>query len=448
VWGGSLGSASTMNWEQRYRLRHYLRVSLAFYPTVALVAALVCAPAVRGLDEATGWALLRFSPDGARALLGALTASMLTFMVFVLSSLLIVVQLAGGQLTPRIIAFVFATPRVRVTLSVFAFTFAYTLSALARVEDRVPHLHVGLAVLLNLVCVVAFFRFVEQLATGLRPAALVRDIADRGVEVIREVYPCEYDETRPEVAEALLPDSPRAAVVESTGSSGVVMAVGVAELVRLARDADAVIEVVPQVGDFVAKGDPLFRVDGGPGPAAAALESCVAIGAERTLEQDPRFAFRILVDIAIKALSPAINDPTTGVLAIDQLHRLLLFLGRRHLDDGRLRDRDGKLRVAYGTPDWPNYVVLAVSEIRHYGGSSLQVTRRLRAMLEHLTGALPEARHDALAEELQLLARAAERGFLDEQDRKRAGIGDYQGVGGSDMARPRGASRTVAGGVN
>ena len=112
--------------------------------------------------------------------------------------------------------------------------------------------------------------------------------------------------------------------VAHTGASGTVLAVDMKGLVAQAQHADGIIEFVPQVGDFVAVDEPLFRLYGG---AAAIddrqLRSAVALGSERTIEQDPTFAFRILVDIAIKALSPAINDPTTAVLAIDQLHRLL-----------------------------------------------------------------------------------------------------------------------------
>jgi len=425
-----------VTWERRYRLAHTLRNSLAFWPSAALAAAVLTVPLVRRLDQNGALALFQFTPDGARALLGALTASMLTFVVFVLSSLMIVVQLASAQLTPRIIAFVFAMPRIKITLSLLAFSLMYTLAALARIDTPVPHVHVSVAVLLNLACMIGFFLFVEQLAAGLRPVAMTREIGSRGIEVVRDVYPQPYDAGRTESGGPLWTGGPDVQVVESTRTSGVVMAIGVADLVGLARDADAVVELVPQVGDFVAKGDPLFRiVQRGRGLDHSALRACVAIGAERTLAQDPRFPFRILVDIAIKALSPAINDPTTAVLAIDQIHRLLLFLGRRHLDDGRVADRIGKPRLAYGTPDWADYVVLAVSEIRHYGAGSIQVDRRLRAMLEHLLAVLPEARHGSLREELKLLAMAVERGFPDEQDRRRAEIPDYQGVGGSDLVR-------------
>ena len=138
-------------------------------------------------------------------------------------------------------------------------------------------------------------------------------------------------------------------------------------LVALAERMDVVIELVPQVGDFVSGGDPLFRVSGGRPVDAAELRGSVALGPERTMEQDPRFAFRIMVDIANKALSPGINDPTTAVLALDQIHHLLMQVGRRRLDVGQTRDAQGRLRLCYGTPNWPDFVALAVTEIRHYG---------------------------------------------------------------------------------
>jgi uncharacterized membrane protein len=422
-----------MNWEQRYRMVHAARTSLVLWAGLALAAALVCAPAVRWLDRETGWAVFRYSPDGARAVLGTLAGSMLTFIVFVLSATLIVVQLASGQLTPRIIALVLATPGVKIPLCALTFTYTYTLSALSRVEDRVPDLHVSVAVLLNLACIVVFFRFVQQLSVGLRPVSLTLLVADRAQQVFEEVYPQPYDPERPEAATSgVLPASPTQ-VMEFAGRSGVVMAFSVSNLVGLAQDADAIIELVPQVGDSVTRGDPLFRIFGGMHPIPQnALRGCVAVGTERTLDQDPRFAFRILVDIANKALSPAINDPTTAVLVLDQIDNLLLCLGRRRLDDGLARDRDGKLRVVYGTPDWPDYVTLAVSEIRHYGAGSIQVDRRLKAMLEHLIAALPASRRPPLEEELALLKSAIERGFRDEMDRTRAAVADYQGVGGSE----------------
>jgi uncharacterized membrane protein len=421
-----------MTWEQRYRLRRSFRTSLVLWGALALVAALVAALFIRLLDEQTGWKLFGFSPEGARAILGVLVGSMLTFIVFVLSATLIVVQLASGQSTPRVVALVLASPGMKFALGTLTFTFTFTLAAISRIEERVPDLHVGVAVILNLICIIVFLEFVQRLSTSLRPAALIQLVADHAQQVFDDVYPTPFDAGRSN-ASAMTTVSKSTATMEVLAErSGIVIAFGAAELVRLAEAADAVIELVPQVGDFVAAGEPLFRV-AGPRPVSPdALRGCVAIGPERTLVQDPRFVFRILVDIASKALSPGINDPTTAVQALDQIQHLLQSVGRRHLDEGQLCGRSGSVRLVYGTPDWPDFVLLAASEVRHFGASSIQVARRLRAMLERLVNVLPEDRRPPLREELALLAKAVERSFHDEEDRRRAGVADFQGVGGSE----------------
>ena len=158
----------------------------------------------------------------------------------------------------------------------------------------------------------------------------------------------------------------------------------------------------------------------------------IVSGAERTTEQDPAFPLRIIVDIAAKALSPAINDPTTAVLALDQIHHLLRNLGHRKLDTGLLRDRDERLRLLYRTPDWEDFVDLAVTEIRHFGASSIQVARRLRAMLEDLIGGPATRASTGAAGGAAAAQRSAERAFSDPDDRARAKQGDSQGLGGHE----------------
>ena len=113
---------------------------------------------------------------------------------------------------------------------------------------------------------------------------------------------------------------------------------------------------------------------------APAIGALFTAANERTPEQDPMFVFRILVDVACKALSPAVNDPTTAVLAIDQVHHLLRRVGLRRLDTGEVRDSGGQLRLLYRTPDWEDFVLLGVAEIRQYGVTSIQVARRLNAI--------------------------------------------------------------------
>jgi uncharacterized membrane protein len=137
------------------------------------------------------------------------------------------------------------------------------------------------------------------------------------------------------------------------------------------------------------------------------------------------------VDVAAKALSPAINDPTTAVLALDQIHHLLLQVGLRRLDTGLVNDEKGQLRLMYRTPYWEDFVSLAVTEIRQFGRGSIQIARRLRLLLESLIQGLPEHRAVRLREELSLLHRGVERAFQDPEDQTRAETCDSQGVGAS-----------------
>jgi uncharacterized membrane protein len=423
-----------VTWLQRYNLRRLVHASLWLMPVLAIGLVCVVAPLLRWLDHATGWRWLNFTPDGARSVVGAFTSSMLTLVVFVVSSLLIVVQLASAQLTPRIIAMAFANPRLKWVLSIFTFAYAYTIAASGRVEDTVPQLPVAFAILCNLACIAIFFWFVQWFGSSLRPIAVLQTVAEAGRAVVESVYPDQFDpgEEQPGWSPAAEADG---VVVEHIGRSGVILAYSQSALLTLAERAEAVIELVPQVGDYVARGDALFRIrTGSRSIDAAALRACVALGPERTLEQDPRFAFRIMVDIANKALSPAINDPTTAVLALDQIHHLLMYVGKRRLDAGEARDAQGRPRLCYGTPDWIDFVGLAVTEIRHFGASSIQVARRLEAMIEHLLKVLPEARKAALQQELTLLQRSIQRTFPDEEDRADAQVGDLQGLGSSESS--------------
>jgi uncharacterized membrane protein len=200
---------------------------------------------------------------------------------------------------------------------------------------------------------------------------------------------------------------------------------------KKAARAGVTIELVPQVGDFLAPGEEVFRLYGDDAGTVveADLRRCIMLGSERSLEHDPAFGFRIIVDIAEKALSPAINDPTTGVLAIDQIEHLLRLLGERQLDTGVVRDSSGQARLVYRTPAWEDFVTLAVTEIRLYGGNSPQVTRRLMAMFEHLVQVVPTQRAEALHKELALLQRTIDAGFADLEDRSLAAVGDRQGFG-------------------
>jgi uncharacterized membrane protein len=422
-----------MNWIQRYKARHYVRNSIWILSAIGMLAGLLTVRCLSWIEQYAGWQA-DFNPDAVRSLLSTLAGSMFTFIVFLASILLLVVQVAGAQLTPRIVGVVFRDRVSRLGLTLFAFTFTFTLAVLLRVNKSVPGITVHLAAYLCLLSIGVFLFLIDHVGKSMRPSGALLAVARLGHEVIQSVYPRQIFGPERTIQDPRTAIQGEPAETVPNPKDGVLLAFDLKGLVALAREAGCIIELVPQVGDFVAAGSPLFRIYGNKSkPSARALCQSVALGEERTMEQDPAFVFRIIVDIASKGLSPAINDPTTAVLAIDQLHHLLRSVGIRRLDEGLAHDRSGSLRLVYPTPDWEDFVCLAVTEIRQFGGSSIQVARRLRAMLLNLTEVLPPERTALLHDELALLQRSAQRFFPEAEDQALAEFSDSQGLGGKQQ---------------
>jgi uncharacterized membrane protein len=426
-----------MTWLQRYRVRHYLQNSIWVLPVIAMAGAVIIVRLLHWLEGTMGW-VSDFHPETMRAVLGTLAGAMFTFIVFVCSSLLLVVQLASAQLTPRIIGVLFRDPVTKITLAMFVFTFAFAISALIRIGSSVPLLTAEIAAYSSAACVGLFLYLIDHVGKMLRPSGALRSVASQAHRVIESVYPRRLKERGVTSPESATLSSNVAARTIPSSRTGVVLAFDIQGLVALGARHHCLIELVPQVGNFVAPGAALFRIHGSSDVPVAALRHSIALGTERTMEQDPTFAFRVMVDIASKGLSPAINDPTTAVLALDRIHHLLRHVGSRRLDNEKVRDATGQVRLIYRTPDWEDFVTLAVTEIRQFGGSSIQVARRLRAMLEDLIQTLPEERAAPLRQELEVLKRSAERFFQEPEDRALTEVSDSQGVGGTqEVSNPR-----------
>jgi uncharacterized membrane protein len=424
-----------LTWNRVYRVTSYVRSALWIVPFLAILLVLIVAPVLRWIDGSLGWRLVGLRIAGAQALYQTVITLTLSFVVFTFGSLLVAVQIAGGQLTPRIIATTLLRDNVvRYTVGLFVFTLVFAVMALDRLEDRVHEIVAFVVAALGIACMAAFLFLIDYAARLLRPVSILARVAADGLAVIDGVYPQATSHT-PSRADpsGASPELPQR-VVRHNGASEIVLALDFTSLVREARWTDGVIEFVPQIGDFVARDEPLFVLYGGATSISdGLLRTMVAFGPERTMEQDPLFSFRIMVDIALKALSPAINDPTTAVLAIDQLHRLLRVVGKRHLRDAAIVDADGRRRVICRTPDWEDFVRVSCHEIRHYGAGNVQVARRLRAMLDNLTVSLPPHRHPALEEERQRLDQTIAASYSLAADLALAREPDPQGLGG---ARP------------
>ena len=431
-----------MTWKQRYQLRSYLRSSLWIVPIGAVVLHLIAARAVHILDARLNWSGADVSIEGAKTLCSTVITLALSCIVFTFGSLLVAIQVASGQYTPRIIATTLLRDDViRYTVGLFVLSGLFALKAFYRIDTHVPQLVVLLTAVLGLLTLIAFLYLIDYAARLLRPVSLVQRVGEYGLRVIESVYPANLAQPPPPI-----PVPPDAGPVERTvwhaGTSAIIVAVNLPQLIDEAEKSGGVIEFAPQVGDFVGADEPIFHLHGRAASVDdTILRDCVIFGGERTMEQDPLFGFRILADIAIKALSAAINDPTTAVLAIDQLHRLLRSAGRRNLRTDFIHSESGALRVIFRTPNWDDFVHLAFAEIRHYGASSIQIARRLRAMIINLANTLPAVRHAALHEELNLLDRMLEKHYALPEDLALARIPDSQGLGGStDTTAPRWAA--------
>jgi uncharacterized membrane protein len=422
-----------LTWGWMYRAAGYLRSALWVTPIVAIVAIYLLAPVMRWLDSYLDWNVTGLGVSGASAMYQTVITLSLSFLVFTFGSLLVAIQVAGGQLTPRVIATTLLRDNVvRGSVGLFVFTLLLAVTGLNRLGTTVPNLVTSLTGVLGVACLTMFLFLIDYAARLLRPVSILARVGNQGVEVLQAVYPGLASTDHDERVRTRLQMPAAVREVRHTGRSKTLLAVDLASLIEEARRHDGVIELVPQIGDFIARDEPLFRLDAG---AAAIdddrLRAALAFGDERTMEQDPVFALRIMVDIALKALSPAINDPTTAVLAIDQIHRLLRVAGKRRLHSDEVVDASGSVRLVQRTPDWEDFVLVACAEIRACGANSLQIARRLRAMIDNLLTLLPAYRHTPLLQERQRLDAALEVVFTRPDELALARTPDVQGLGGS-----------------
>jgi uncharacterized membrane protein len=321
-------------------------------------------------------------------------------------------------------------------LGIFAATFIYALFTLAWVDrepsGQVPLLSSLLVGVLLVASMLMFSRLVQRL-TDLQVTSVLQLIGDRGREVIQEMFARTDDagNARRRDGKTVENLGPVTQTLRYSGEPRAIARLDINALAQEARESNAVIVMACAVGDTLVEDTLLLHVHGGERRLSERqLMRAIRLERERTFEQDPKYPLRLLVDVAIKALSPAINDPTTAVQAIDEIEDLLRRLGRRDLDTGHIWDANAALRLVLPMPTWEDYLALAFDEIRQYGATSVQVMRRLRAALVGLIETLPDKqRTDAVRKYLAHLDLAIERSPLDAEDRMTARQEDRQGLG-------------------
>jgi uncharacterized membrane protein len=422
-------------------LREHLRDTFWFAPTAAmvgvfgvwLVAQELDAALVRALrddgDYDTLAELLRFADD-AKTVVSAVGSAMMTFIAVVFSISLVAVQMASGQFTPRVVRLFVRSRITKATFAVFLATFVLTLLVLTsydsnpdpRAATSVPLVQSVLTLVMVALSLLLFVMYVNATLRLMRISHVIARIAAESYRVAA-LMPVPTDGAE---APAL---GPVTAWVAHDGQAGVLRDVHTARLVRVARRHGVVLRLVPRIGDFLVPGTPVLAVHGGAAPPRRALRYALSVGVERTFHQDLAFGLRQLSDIGLRAMSGAVNDPTTAVQALDRVVQILAALSRRPLDAAVHRDRRRAVRLVQPVPGWTELVDLGFAEVRACAAGTPQVTRRLLAGLDDLLLLVPPERREPLLRHRELLRQAVERTAPTPADRAFALVPDRQGIG-------------------
>ncbi|MEV0850235.1 DUF2254 family protein [Streptomyces sp. NPDC049954] len=424
-----------MRFVRRGRQRQGAHLSpRAAWPNRGLAAGLVAAAVLLGwwlphAERSHDLGGLSYDPAAAQATLGAIASGIIALTGFVLTAVTLVIQSVQST-SPRLAGVLGFFERSLVLFGALTGTAVYALVVLAQVGARhVPRLSVTLAIVFVVLSTGATLSTLAGLRQVITGGGLVRTVGRQLHTALDDAW---YTPAR-------TPSAPRVEsdVVTATGS-GVVQHIDGPAVAEALAGCGARVTCLTAVGSFVEPGAPLMRVTSGTlsEPVTRRLIRAVHLGPSRHIEHDPAYGLRLLVDIAIRALSPGINDPTTAVQALDQIEAVLLRFASRPLGPATVQDRRGVDRVVIPRPDWATLLDLALAEVLLYGAGSLQIQRRLRALLDSLTRVVPPSRTAALAPYRAVLDRAADT-LPDAALTRSARVPDAQGLGGPAAADER-----------
>jgi uncharacterized membrane protein len=398
----------------------------ATWPNRGLAVALIAAAVLLGyglphLERHHHVGGLSYDAAAAQATLGAIASGIIALTGFVLTAVTLVIQSVQNA-SPRLAGLLGFFEHSLVLFGALTGTAVYALVVLAQVrQQQVPRLSVTLAIVFVVLSTGATLRTLAALREVITGGGLARAVGLRLHAVLDSAW-------QPPAPARPGPGDPATLTARR---SGVVQEIDGAALAETAARHDVHVTCLTAVGNFVEPGAPLLRVTPRPVPADAArrLTRAVRLGPSRHIDHDPAYGLRLLADVAIRALSPAVNDPTTAVQALDQIEAVLLRLAHRPLGAATVHDREGTPRLTLPRPGWKELLDLALAEILHYGSGSLQVHRRLRSLLDTLAASAPPARATALTGYRAMLDRAA-RTLPDPALTTTATLPDPQGLGG------------------
>ncbi len=398
-----------------------LRTTLWLVPTILVVLAAALFLVTYQLDRAASDGSLSLpawvntgGADAARSILTAIAAAVITVVGVVFSITILALTLASTQFGPRMLRNFIRDVGTQITLGTFVATFVFCVLALGSVSSPpakafVPHVSVTVALGLTLVDLGVLIYFIHHVAKSIQITEVISGIAaDLGRALQNMAYDAAEEGATAQPARAVSPAEVRRRLDESGAeigapASGYLQAINHRRLVKIAAGSGAVVRVVHRPGHFLVKGRPFAIVF--PADSAAAVEQALdrahVVGPNRTLAQDLQFAIDQLVEIAIRALSPAVNDTYTALTCIDWLGDAMCKLVSSGLPDGIYRDNQGEIRLIEPAPRYDRFINRSFDKIRQAGRGMPAVGIR---QLENLAKIAEVARTD---EQRELVARQA-----------------------------------------
>lgn len=408
-----------------------LRSALWLLPAIAVLGALVAGTWLSHVEVTADRLqplLFTGGASGARELLSTVAGAIITTTGVLFSLTVVALQMAAGQYSPRVMRNFLRDRGNQLVLAVFLATFAYAVAVLRMIRDGdqgaaetvVPSLAVTVGIVLTLMSLGMLVYFIHHITTTIRVEHILREAVHTTMGTIASVYGPRSDHP-----ERSLPPVPTDAVEVPARRTGRLQASAFEGCVGWAMEHDLVVRIRPAIGDVIVEGGVLAWVwCPAPTPApddmepiAQRLDRAVTLGFERTHQQDVAYGIRQIVDIAVRALSPGVNDPTTAVEAIGSLTGILSELARRHLGHLLCIDDGGILRIALPRPGLAEYISLSCDQIRRYGAAEPAVMEALLRMLVDIARlARSDEQRAAVALQSRLIMQDADRETAQGED--------------------------------
>ena len=406
-----------------------VRSSLWLLPALITLGAVALATLTVWLDQRgwatpdTTWFILVAGAEGARGVLGTIAGGIITVTGVVFSITIVVLQLASSQFSPRVLRSFREDRANQLVLGVFIGTFTYALLVLRTVRSEfadytrfVPTLSVNTAVALAVISIGFLIYFINHIARSIQAETVIARVTRDALEVIDRLFPQELGEGAPEADAERLPEESGLPLLAAP-RSGFLQSVDPEQVMTFAEKYNVLLKLERRIGSFVIAGDSLISVGAGSVTdlPAEELKGAVIIGPERTPYQDVERGLIELTDIAVRALSPSLNDPTTALVCVHRLTEIFTKLGSRSFPPAARKGKDGTVRVIAPRAEFGDLLNIAYDSIHHHGRTNPVVLTALGTSLEGLLERTPPGRHTTIKKKLELIRNSRQTHVLAER---------------------------------